>query len=252
MSMKLLVCVGIGEQFKEETGPKPDSAERVRDKPDTAASSWDLAAAEEALCLREQVGGEVVVATCGDESAEQGLRRALAMGADRGIRVDTEARDPLSLAYALAPLIASERPDLVLCGAQSSDSALSATGTMLASLARLPCATVVRRIEYDGENRWVVIARELEGGALAQMEIDLPAVLTIQAGINRPRYANLRAVKRAEAAEVDVRPAAEPPSPAYVVRRMVPPAADRRAELLQGDPATVATRLAEILRERVG
>jgi electron transfer flavoprotein beta subunit len=252
LCVKLLVCVKNVERLTDEIELKLDGRDVVPDKLDTAVNASDLTATEEALRLRDEIGGEVLVATCGDESAEHGLRRALAMGADRGIRVDAKARDPLSVAHALAPLVAAEQPDLVLCGAQSSDSVQAATGTMLASLARLPCAAVIRRIDYDGPNRRAVVERELESGALARMAIDLPAVLTIQAGINRPRYANLRAVKRAEAAQVHVRQPDALPSPAYVVRRMFPPTAGRRAELLKGDPTMVALRLTEIVRERLG
>jgi electron transfer flavoprotein beta subunit len=252
VALKVLVCVKTIEQLSDEFELTPDGREVVRERLETATNEWDLAATEEALRMREEFGGEVVILTCGDAATELGLRRALAMGADRGVRVESSARDPLSIAYALAPVVAAEQPDLVFCGVQSADSVQGATGTMLATLAGLPCAAVVRRIQYNETRRRAVIERELEGGRIARMEVHPPAVFTIQTGINRPRHANLRAIKRADAAEVKVFQAVPPPSRAYVVRRMFAPAAGGHAEFLEGDAASIARHLAGIVRERLG
>jgi electron transfer flavoprotein beta subunit len=202
------------------------------------------------LRIRERVdGGEVVVVTVGDAEAEAALRRCLAMGADRAIRVDAEPLDPLSTARALAVVVASESPDLVLTGVQSADSVQGSTGAALAELAGLPCVAVVTRLDWSGSGR-AVADRELEGGLVDVVEVETPALLTIQTGINQPRYANLRAIKQAEQHEIAVA-AADPGEPAYRVRRMFAPPRGAGAEMIDGGAPAVAERILEIVRERL-
>src|SRR5205823_7462881 len=114
----------------------------------------------------------------------------LAMGADRAIRLDAEPLDPLSTARALAGAIESESPDLVLTGVQSADSVQGSTGAALAALLGLPRVAVVTKVEWNGSGP-ATVDRELEGGLVDVVEVDTPALLTIQTGINEPRYANL-------------------------------------------------------------
>ncbi len=205
---------------------------------------------EEALQIRERLGsGEVVAITIGDEEAESALRRCLAMGADRAVRVDAEPLDPISTARALAPTIAAESPDLVLTGVQSADSVQGSTGTALAELVGLPRVAVVTRLEWDGSGA-ATVDRELEGGLVDVVEVETPALLTIQTGINQPRYANLRAIKQADQQEIAV-VAAEPGEPAYRVRRMFTPPRGEGAQLLDGGPAQVAERILELVQERL-
>ncbi len=205
---------------------------------------------EEALRIRERLGeGEVVAITVGDEEAESALRRCLAMGADRAVRIDAEPLDPISTARALAPAIAAESPDLVLTGVQSADSVQGSTGTALAELVGLPRVAVGARLEWDGSGP-ATVDRELEGGLVDVVEVETPALLTIQTGINQPRYANLRAIKQADQQEIAV-VAAEPGEPAYRVRRMFTPPRGEGAQLLDGGPAQVAERILELVQERL-
>lgn len=205
---------------------------------------------EEALRVRERLGaGEVVAITVGDEEAESALRRCLAMGADRAVRVDAEPLDPISTARALAPAIAAESPDLVLTGVQSADSVQGSTGTALAELVGLPRVAVVTRLEWDGSGP-ATVDRELEGGLVDVVEVETPALLTIQTGINQPRYANLRAIKQADQQEIAI-VAAETGEPAYRVRRMFTPPRGEGAQLLDGGPAQVAERILELVQERL-
>jgi electron transfer flavoprotein beta subunit len=213
-------------------------------------NEWDACAAEEALRIRERLGeGEVVVVTVGDEEAEGALRRCLAMGADRAVRVDAEPLDPVSTARALAPVVTAESADLVLTGVQSADSVQGSTGTALAELIGLPRAAVVTRIDWDGSGP-ATVDRELEGGLVDVVEVETPALLTIQTGINQPRYANLRAIKQAEQEEIAV-VATEAGEPAYRVRRMFTPPRGEGAELLDGGPEQMAERILELVRERL-
>ena len=216
---------------------------------DRALNEWDACAVEEALRVRERLGGEVVVVTVGDAEAEGALRRCLAMGADRAIRVDAGPVDPVSTARGLAAAVAGESPELVLTGVQSADSVQGSTGVALAELLGLPRVAVVTKLEWSGSGP-ATVDRELEGGLVDVVEVDTPALLTIQTGINEPRYANLRAIKQAEQQEIAVVPA-DTGEPAYRVRRMFTPPRGAGAELLEGSPAEVAGRIVELVRERL-
>ena len=186
----------------------------------------------------------------GDEDAEDAMRRCLAMGADRGIRVEAEGRlDPIQVARALAEVVQGESADLVFAGVQSSDSVQAATGVALAGLLDMPSVAVVTKIELgDGK---ATVNRELEGGLVDVVEVDTPAVLTIQTGINEPRYATLRAIKQAEEKEIDVRQAVELGEPAARVRKMFVPPKGEGAEMLNGGAAEVAQRIQEIVQEKL-
>jgi electron transfer flavoprotein beta subunit len=213
-------------------------------------NEWDACATEEAIRIRERLGeGEVVVVTVGDNGADAALRRCLAMGADRAIRVDAQPLDPVSTARALAGVVAAESPDLVLTGVQSADSVQGSTGAALAELVGLPRVAVVTSLDWNGSGP-ATVDRELEGGLVDVVEVDTPALLTVQTGINQPRYANLRAIKQAEQHEIRV-VSADPGEPAYRVRRMFTPPRGAGAEMLDGGPAQVAQRIVELVKERL-
>jgi electron transfer flavoprotein beta subunit len=253
--VKILVCVKQVAVLGDEVGFTADSLRVDPDFLEWAPNEWDLAAVEEALRIREAAGeGSVVVTTFGDESSDEVLRRALAMGADRAVRAETAAvghPDPLGVASALAAVARREAPDLVLCGVQSSDSVQAATGVMLAELLDVARVAVVVRVECDPARRRAVVHRELEGGLLDVVEVDLPALLTIQTGINEPRYATLRAIKQARGVEIEVVTLDPPPARAYEVLRMFPPERGDGPESLGADPAQVAARIAELVRGRL-
>lgn len=249
--MRAVVCVKQVLQLGDEVELTDDGLDVDPDYLEPALNEWDAFATEEALRLREAHGGEVVVATCGPAAADKALRRCLAMGADRAVRVEGVPRDPFSVARALAEVIRGESPDLVLCGVQSSDAVQAATGTVLAALLDLPCAAVVIRLDYEPGASQAIVDRELEGGVIDRAAIDLPALLTIQTGINEPRYVNLRAIKQAEQVELDVRHAGDTGTPAYRVRRMFVPERAGRAEPITGSPADIAGRIAQLVKERV-
>jgi len=249
--VRVVVCIKQVLQLGDEVEFTDDGLDVDPDYLDPALNEWDSFATEEALLLRERLGGEVVLVTCGPKQSEAALRRCLAMGADRAIRIEGAGRDPFSVARALAGVVREESADIVLCGVQSSDAVQAATGTALAELLDLPRAAVVTRVDYDAGACKAVVQRELEGGLVDRVEIDTPAVLTIQTGINQPRYANLRAIKQAEQVEIDVRSAADGGRPAYRVRRMFVPERGEGAEMIDGSPAEIAGRIAAIVKERL-
>ena len=219
-------------------------------------NEWDDFSVEAAL----QLGDEVVVVTVGDEEATEGLLTCLAKGADRGIRVwedSLEGADALAVARVLAAAVARESPDLVLCGVQSSDAVNSATGIALAAHLDLAHLAVARAISADGDS--LTVERELEGGLVEVVRIGLPALLTVQTGINEPRYANLRAIKQAREKPLEVLDLAglglsssdvEAASGARL-RRLAVPEAGEGAEMIQGSAAEVATRIRAIVAERL-
>ena len=217
-----------------------------------ARTEWDLFATEEAIRLRDAAGGgEVVVVTVGDDEADEALVRCLAMGADSAIRIwsdDLDPAEPFAVAGALDQAIRRQSPDIVLCGAQSADAGTGReTAAALAAFLDLPCIAVVSSLTVE-DGGTAVVDRELEGGVKDVCEVSLPAVLSIQTGINEPRYVTLRAVQQAEQADIEVVEPEDLPSPAYRVRRMfVPPR--QRAEIIDGGPASIAARIAQIVQE---
>jgi len=248
--LKVVVCVKQVAVLGDEIEFTPDERNVDPDYVDHALNEWDAAATEEALQIRERLGeGEVVVVSAGEGEAEPALRRCLAMGADRAVRVAGRFEDPFSVARALAEAVRAEEPGLVLCGVQSSDSVQAATGTALAELLGLARVAVVTKVELaDGR---AAVNRELEGGLVDIVDVDLPALLTIQTGINQPRYANLRAIKQAEQQEVAIVEPAGGGEPAYRVRGMFSPPRGEGAEILSGGPAEIARRIADLVQERL-
>ena len=249
--MRIVVCVKQVAQLGDEVEFTEDEQDVDPDFLDLALNEWDTFATEEAIQIRERAGeGEVVVVTVGDEDAEEALRRCLAMGADRATRIAVEDRlDPIQVARALADVVREEDPDLVLCGVQSSDSVQASTGTALAELLGLPRTAVVTKVALgDGV---ATVNRELEGGLVDVVEVETPCVLTIQTGINEPRYATLRAIKQAEQKEIDVREPGDVGEAGYRVRRMFTPAKGEGAEMLDGAPAAIAQRIKELISEKM-
>jgi electron transfer flavoprotein beta subunit len=258
--MKIVVPVKqvalLDDEFElRDDGVDPDSLE-------WDLNEWDTFSLEAAVQIREQAGdGEVVAITVGDEEAEEGLLSALAKGADRGVRIWDDAladADALAIARVLASAIEPESPELVLCGVQSSDAVNSATGIALAGYMGMPHVAVVKNIELDGGA--VTVERELEGGLVEILRIQLPALLTIQTGINEPRYATLRAIKQAREKPLDVRSlddigldaGATTAAAGSHRRRLAHPDRGEGAEMLGGSTAEVAARIAEIVKERIG
>jgi electron transfer flavoprotein beta subunit len=252
--VKIVVCVKQVATLGDEVEFTDDERDVDPDFLEYAINEWDTYATEEALRIKEADGGEgeVVVVTVGDEDAEDAMRRAMAMGADRGVRIDGDsvpAGDPISTARALAGVVSREAPDLVFCGVQSSDAVQGATGVALAELLGLPRVAVAKKVEL--QNGSAVVHRELEGGLIDVTEVETPAVLTIQTGINEPRYATLRAIKQAEQKEIEVVEPGDLGAPAASVTRMFVPPKGEGAEMLGKDPAEVAQRIKQLVEERL-
>jgi electron transfer flavoprotein beta subunit len=263
--MKIVVAVKEVAALDEEFELLDDAVGVDADYVEWDLNEWDTFSLEAALQLRESVGGEgdeVVVVTVGEEEAEEGLLSCLAKGADRALRVWDEVldgADPLVVARVLAAVVEREAPDLVFCGVQSSDAVNGSTGTALAGYLDLPRVAVVTQLEWDAASRTATVHRELEGGLVEVLRIRAPALLTIQTGINEPRYATLRAIKQAREKPLEVtgleelgldRGAVEATAGSRTVA-LATPERGAGAEMLNGSPAAVAARIVEIVRERM-
>lgn len=209
-------------------------------------------ALEEALRLKEKHGGEVVVVSLGPERAKQTIKEALAKGADRAIHIvdgDFYRLDPLASARSLAAVLSKETCDLVLTGLQSDDHGFGQTGVLLAELLALPHATIIMQIEMEGGK--LRLKRELEGGWFQMMEVPLPAVLSIQSGINKPRYATLKGIMAAKKKQIEsVERAAlgVPNEQTQKIERVYVPQKTKKTEYLGGSAQEAAAALLEKLR----
>jgi electron transfer flavoprotein beta subunit len=212
----------------------------------------DAYALEEGLQLKEKHGGEVIALCAGPPRAAQTIREALAKGADRAIHVEQEGSglDPLATARLLAAAIGAEAPDLALTGLQSDDLGYGQTGVILAELLGLPHATIVMEVEVA--NGSIRVKREMENGWFQHVEMPLPALLTVQSGIKKLRYATLMGIKKAKTKEIRRVAAADLGGVAAasdaVVDRVYLPERTRRAQLFGGSPREAAAMLVDKLK----
>ena len=210
----------------------------------------DAYALEEALRVKEKHGGEVVVCSAGPARVAQVIREALARGADRAIHVAADglaSADAFVVASALGGAISDERFDLILTGLQSDDQGFAQTGVVLAERLGLTHATIVMEVQVDGAT--LRVKRELEGGWFQWVSMPLPAVLTIQSGINQLRYATLKGIMAAKKKDIrTVTLSAALASKQKIVSLYVP-VKGRKTQMLSGTPAVAATELVRKLRE---
>jgi electron transfer flavoprotein beta subunit len=260
--MKIVSCIK----------PVPDPASRlvinetktwIKDQDLTfVASEADNYALEEALRLKEKHGGEVVVVSMGGEEAARVLRSGLAMGADRALHLSDpkfKGADEFSAAATLAKAIEKDGgADLVLAGVQSDDLGTGMTGTMIAEFLGWAHATVVVGVEANPDAKSLQVRRELEGGINETIELPLPAVLTIQFGINQPRYASLKGIMAAKkkdfkawsASDLGVADdAAGKAGAMYEVKEISVPERKSKVEIIAGSPEEAAATLVEKLRK---
>jgi electron transfer flavoprotein beta subunit len=226
----------------------------------------DAYALEEALRLKEKHGGEVIVCSAGPARAAQVIREALARGADRAVHVESDAlatADANSVAEALAGAIKAEQVDLVLTGLQSDDQGFGQVGVVLAEKLGMPHATIIMEIQVGdpstssgqavpGQGQGASslrVKRELEGGWFQWVGLPMPALLTIQSGINQLRYATLKGIMAAKKKEIKkvTPPAAAPP--AQRITSVYFPEKGKKTQILPGAPAEAAKELVKRLRE---
>ncbi len=255
--MNIIVCVKrIPKTAEADIFIEKDGQDIRKDNLVFALNEWDGYAVREAALLKEKHEGTVTVVTIGSEESKEVLTRCLAMGADRALRIEgPESADASLISRILHQAIKDEPFDLVFTGVQAEDDGWGQVGVALAQRLGVPHAAIVNRIEINGDRARV--KRELEGGIEEIVELRLPAVLTIQTGINEPKYVSLSAILEAEDKELKERSLEEigmtDPGPFDVTTDEVffPPAG-KMAEILKGNPEQIVVQLTEILKKKKG
>jgi len=223
-------------------------------------NEWDDYALEEAVRIKEKQGGTVTAITVGADDSDSTLRKCLARGADKAIRL-TDPKFDGSDSYAIARILHSAIKalhfDVILCGVQSGDGGYAMVGPILAEMFNIPHATMVKKIELDSGS--AEINRELEGGLEEQIEMKLPALFAVQTGINEPRYVSIMGIRKAMQKEIKLMTLADTgltendvgtAGSWITVEKMYVPPVVKQAEFLKGSSEEIATKIAEILKSR--
>ncbi len=260
--MEILVCVKrVPDTAENEFELNSEGNDLDRDDLVYSVNEWDNYAVEEAIQIVDKVGGSVTVVTVGDDGAEEVLRREMAMGADNGVLLSDDAfegSDGRGIAAILKAEVEKGNYDLILTGAQADDGA-GQVGGMLAAMLDYPYASLVNKIEPADAK--IKVGREIEGGNQEMNEIELPCVLSIQTGINEPRYVGIRGIRKVAGVEIPVKGAAdlgvdpgsvgEAGAKTKRVDYFVPDLGDS-AEMLEGSTDEIIEKLIEKLKAKGG
>ncbi len=257
--MEILVCVKrVPDTSENEIELNSAGNDIERDDLVYSVNEWDNYAVEEALQIVDKAGGSVTVVTVGDDESEEVLRREMAMGADKGILLSDDAfegADGRGIATILKAAVDQGSYDLILTGAQADDGAAQ-VGGMLAALLDVPYASLVNKVEVDGDK--ITVGREIEGGNQEMHEIALPCVLSIQTGINEPRYVGIRGIRKVASVEIPTMGAGDLGLDAGAVAAKVKrldyflPDMGEGAEMLEGDTDEIIEKLIEMLKAKGG
>lgn len=261
--MEILVCIKrVPDTSENEIELNSAGNDIERDELVYSINEWDNYAVEEALQIVSRVGGQVTVVTVGDDEDEEVLRREMAMGATHGVLLCDElfpGSDGLGIAKILKGFVEKNHYDLILTGVQADDGAAQVSG-MLAALLDYPFASLVNSIE-SLDHKKLKITREIEGGNREISEIDLPCVLSIQTGINEPRYVGMRGIRQVAsipipkfgAPELGIDAVSAGPLAAKVKRLdYFVPEAGHGAEMLHGTPEEIADKVVELVKAKGG
>ena len=261
--MEILVCVKkVPDTADAEVILKPDGKGIKEEDLAFGINEWDNYAVEEAIRIKEKHGGTVPVVTIGGPDSEDVLRRCLAMGADEAVMIDEgpfKGSDPYGIARGLRGIAKKKPYDLVLAGTQAADDGYAMVGPLLAGYLGWPHATLVTSVALEGKK--AAVTRELEGGLEEMLAVELPAVLTIQTGINEPRYVSIMGIRKVRSKEIPVLglgdiglAAGEVGENANLLLSLglSQPPAGKAAEMIKGTPAEVAQKILDILKEKGG
>lgn len=251
--MRIAVCMKavVEPESRIELG---DDGTLVRSHLRCELNEYDLYAVEQAIRIAESHDGQVTVVTVGAEDAVQGLRKGLAMGADDAIHIHSEAEQPDADATAavLAEVLSERGPEVILAGVESDDIAGSQVGVLLAEKLGYSCVTMTVGTEFT-EPGTVRVRRELESGNYVTVDVRLPAVCTVQTGLNEPRYPSLKGIMAAKRKELVRREidelAAGGAAPRVRTRALDYPPPRERARLLEGSTVEACDTLVRLLRE---
>ena len=261
--MEILVCVKrVPDTAENEFELNSDGNDLDRDDLVYSVNEWDNYAVEEAIQIVDKVGGSVTVVTVGDDEAEEVLRREMAMGANNGVLLCDDAfegSDGKGIAAILKAEVEKGSYDLILTGAQADEGA-GQVGGMLAAMLDYPYASLVNKVEVDGDAK-IKVGREIEGGNQEMNELELPCVLSIQTGINEPRYVGIRGIRQVAKVEIPEKSAADlgidesavgdAGAKTKRVDYFVPDLGDG-AEMLEGSTEEIIEKLIEKLKAKGG
>ncbi|MEW5910827.1 MAG: electron transfer flavoprotein subunit beta/FixA family protein [Thermodesulfobacteriota bacterium] len=261
--MEILVCVKrVPDTSENEIRINKNGTDIEREDLVYSVNEWDNYAVEEAIRIRDQVGGSVTVVSVGDSDAEEVIRREMAMGADKGVLLSDEAfmgSDGRGIAAILKAYAETGKFDLILTGVQADDGA-GQVGGMLSAMLNWPFASLVNSIEITNE-KTLKVGREIAGGNQEVNEIDLPCVLSIQTGINEPRYVGIRGIRKVASIEIPVQGLSSIRAPKEMVGRTGAavtkvdyfiPELGKGAEILEGGTDEIIDKLIEILKSKGG
>jgi len=261
--MEILVCVKrVPDTSENEIEINRDGSDIERDDLVYSVNEWDNYAVEEAIQICDKVGGSVTVVSVGDEDAEEVVRREMAMGADNGILLSDDAfegSDGRGLAGILKAEVEKGSFDLIMTGTQADDGA-GQVGGMLAAMLDWPFASLVNHLEVI-DDKTIKVGREIAGGNQEMNDIDLPCVLSIQTGINEPRYVGIRGIRKVASVEIPVHGAGDlgiaPDSVGEAgakVKRLdyFVPELGESAEILEGSTDEIVDKLVELLKAKGG
>jgi electron transfer flavoprotein beta subunit len=255
--MKIAVCIKQVPTREWQPRLREDKAWIREQDASFELNEPDAFALEEALRLREKQGGEVVACAAGPARVQQVIREALARGADRALHVEDDAlatADASITSAALAAAMADEHFDLVLTGLQSDDQGHAQVGVMLAERLGMPHSTIIMEVQIDtstgsGQGARLRVKRELEGGWFQWIGMTLPAVLTIQSGINQLRYATLKGIMAAKKKEIRRVPLPSGLAASQRILALSLPARTKHTKMITGSAADIARELARLLRD---
>lgn len=260
--MEILVCVKrVPDTAENEFELNSDGNDLERDDLVYSVNEWDNYAVEEAIQIVDRVGGSVTVVTVGDDESEEVLRREMAMGAEKGLLLSDDAfegSDGKGIATILKSAVDKGSYDLIMTGAQA-DAGAGEVGGMLAAMLDVPYASLVNKIEVK-DDKCLVVGREIEGGNQEMNEVDMPCVLSIQTGINEPRYVGIRGIRKVASVDIPVMSAADLGVEGAVgvdaskVRRVdyFQPEMGEGAEMLEGSMDDKIAKLIELLKSNGG
>jgi|TARA_B100000315_G_scaffold110593_1_gene101477 electron transfer flavoprotein beta subunit len=215
----------------------------------------DNFAIEEALLIKEKMGeGEVVVVSMGPDRVQKVIREGLAKGADRSIHLEEDGQietDPISIAKSFATVLKDENFDLILSGLQSDDTGMGQTGVLLGEFLGMSTATLAMEIEVQAD--FIRVKRELESGWFQWVKLPLPASISIQSGLNTPRYPSLKGIMGAKKKEIKSISASEHQTgmSLQTITKVFVPQTTKRTEMIEGDPDSAVARIVEILKSDI-
>ena len=257
--MNIIVIIKQLPDTETQIKIAPDGTSIVQEGVKFVVNPYDEFAVEEAIRIKEKLGGEITVISLGPDRIKEALRTCLAIGADKAVQIWDESfasLDPMATAKILATQISKTQYDLILCGKQAVDDDMAYIGPALAANLNLPFVSVITKLSFSEDAKTAIINREVEGG-IEVIEAALPAIFSAQKGLNEPRYASLQGMMKAKKKEIEtvgtsVLGLTKEQITSFVKTKIVsltPPPPRLSGRVIQGSPQEAVQTLVKLLRE---